>query len=193
MQALSFNHAGARNVVENGAFAVRDDTPLPQGWQRFGDGEVTTHPTDDGAVVALHATAPNQTLGLRQTVALPDDRREGLRVAAEVRLDDVRRGKNSWHSGRIMVTYLDEAGGELDEPYSLDRLEGAKDWHVVSRQFPVPARAARVELQLFNAKQGTLSFRQVRVEALNRDAAQAWRADVTRRRRVSSCGASATT
>jgi len=83
----------------------------------------------------------------------------------------------------MLVTYLDAQGQVLGETYTLDRLVGSSDWRTVRRQFPVPAgaRRVRVELQLLQPQVGSIGFRGVSLRALDEAESQAWRVQAEER------------
>ena len=140
----------------------------------------------EGGEVTLNVSGAGQGPAVRQEADLPDPAPAAVRLSGEVKLDGVVRGGRTWHSGRMLVTYLDAQGQVLGETYTLDRLEGTSDWRTVRRQFPVPAgaRRVRVELQLLEPGAGRIAFRGVALRALDETEAQAWRAEAEERIRT---------
>jgi endo-1,4-beta-xylanase len=149
-------------------------------WMSAGKGgDVRT----EGGEVTLAVSGAGQAPAVRQEADLPDPAPAAVRLSGEVKLAGVVRGARTWHSGRMLVTYLDAQGQVLGETYTLDRLEGTSEWRAVRRQFPVPAgaRRVRVELQLLEPGAGSIAFRGVSLQALDEAEAQAWRVEAEAR------------
>lgn len=183
LAALVFIAAPGRSAVEllgNGDFSVVEDVAggLPTGWTRHGDdGVVSLEKTPEGPALFLAVNAPGQTPLVGMDVELTEPTPAAVRLSGEVRTENLQRGERSWHSGRMLVTFLDAEGVVLGETYTLDRLEGTSEWRDVRRQFPVPAgaRRVRVELQLLQPAGGRIGFRDVSLVALDEAESQAWR------------------
>lgn len=152
-------------------------------WESFGTGGADRR---DGETVWLETTAAGQAPAVRRTADLPELSSSAVMLSGEVKLDGVVRGERSWYAGRMLVFYLDAQGQVLGESYTLDRLEGTSDWRAVRRQFPVPAgaRSVRVELHLLQPKAGRIGFRGVSLRALDGAEAQAWRVQAEERIRA---------
>ena len=150
---------------------------LPGPWKVVHPAGVFLEP-ESSAVLSLEVSGKNSAPTVRQELLLPVPRPAALLVAADVKMENIQRGEKSWHSGRILVTYLDAENSVLGETFTLDRLQGDSPWKSVRRQFPVPNGAVKVrlELQLLNAKTGRISFRNVSLKALSAEEAESWRA-----------------
>jgi endo-1,4-beta-xylanase len=174
----------ALELLRNGNFAqpVTTGAELPGGWESGGSGGVVRWQAIDGQLW-LSTDGQSQSPAVFQEADLPERLPSAVRLSGEVKLEDVERGERTWYSGRMLVTYLDGQGQVLGETYTLDRLEGTADWRAVRRQFPVPAdaRRVRVELQLLQPKAGSIGFRGVSLQALDETEAQAWRVDAEAR------------
>ncbi|WFB36256.1 endo-1,4-beta-xylanase [Kiritimatiellota bacterium B12222] len=170
-------------ILSNGTFQGTGTEQMPLAWEKGGEGEVIWDRDAAEASISLRATDEKQFTVLRQSASLPDEAVAAVLLVADVRLEDVQRGENNWHSGRIMLSYLDAEGREIRNAYSLDRLEGDADWQEMRRQFPVEAGATaiRLELQLFYPASGEISFRNVHLRALTVDEAEAWRVEADAR------------
>ncbi|MDF3129331.1 endo-1,4-beta-xylanase [Kiritimatiellaeota bacterium B1221] len=179
---ISFALPGSE-LLDNGSFESVETERFPAGWECGGDGEVRLETHPEFSALHLRATGEKQFTFARQTVALPAETPAALLLVGEVRLNHVQRGENTWHSGRIMLSYLDKEGREIRNAYGLDRLEGNSDWEQVSRQFPLEsgATAVRVELQLFYPSRGEIAFRNLHLRALNVSEAGAWRKEADER------------
>ncbi|HSI08570.1 MAG TPA: endo-1,4-beta-xylanase [Rariglobus sp.] len=179
--------AAGVELLRNGDFAAPEatDKNLPAGWELSGSGgEVRwNRAAAGGAEIWLGADEAGQAPAMRQETALSEPPPSAVMLRGEVKLDGVERGERKWYSGRLLVTYLDANGQVLGETYTLDRLTGTADWRAVRRQFPVPAGARRVrlELQLLQPKAGRIGFRGVSLQALDEAEAQAWRVEAEAR------------
>ncbi len=180
--AISFGLPGAE-LLDNGNFQGEPTAEYPADWKCGGDGEVFWEQQQASASLHLRATAEKQFTFARQTVSLPAETPAALLLVSDLKMKDLQRGENSWHSGRIMLSYLDAEGREIRNAYGLDRLEGDTDWKQVRRQFPLEpgATAVRVELQLFYPATGEIAFRNVHLRALNVSEAEAWRKEADER------------
>jgi endo-1,4-beta-xylanase len=186
--ALAVVATTTRSAVEllrNGDFVRSAPADLPAFWESGGAGGVVRWVAADGQLWLL-TDAEAQAPSVRQEADLPTPVPGAVMLSGEVRLDGLERGERSWYSGRMLVTYLDGEGQVIGETYTLDRLEGTSDWRSVRRQFPVPAgaRRVRVELQLLQPKSGRIGFRHVSLQALDEAEAQAWRIDAEARIRT---------
>lgn len=175
--------ASGRELVRNGSFNEASASgSSPRSWDALQSSGVEWKKDGETSVLTLKA-APGQSVTVRQEMDLPRLRPAATRVQATVKPDRIKRGEKSWFSGRILVTYLDAEGKVLGETYTLDRLEGSSDWQEVRRQFPVLEGAVKVrlELQMLNAASGSLSFRKVSLQALDREEADAWKKEAEER------------
>lgn len=174
-------------LLSNGRFGGEEagERGLPAGWSPNGEPDLVRWERGgrDDAALVLSVKQPGQTPAVFQEVTLPEPLPSALLLRGEVRTAGIRRGESSWHSGRMLVTYLDEGGRAVGDAFTLDRLEGTSDWREVRRQFPVPAgaRRARLELQLLRPAEGALGFRDVSLLALDESEAQAWRIEANAR------------
>jgi GH35 family endo-1,4-beta-xylanase len=173
----AFPLAFSGELLTNGTFAgaAKSANP-PAPWQTENPAGITWD-TDGTPTLRLEVSDRNPAPTVRQEITLPHPLPSALRVEADVKLENIQRGEKSWHSGRILVTYLDAGHDVLGDTFTLDRLQGDSPWKTVRRQFPVPAGAARVrlELQLLQAKTGRISFRNVSLQALSAGEADQWR------------------
>jgi GH35 family endo-1,4-beta-xylanase len=175
---------GSRELLSNGDFAQSSEHgALPAFWEAQSPQGVALLRDENPPVLRLAASGPGQAPAVRQEAALPHPLPDALLVVADVRMENVQRGGKPWHSGRILVTYLDDRGNTLGETFTLDRLQGDSPWKMVSRQFPALPGAVKVrlELQLLNAAAGRISFRNVSLRALDAREAQAWRGEADER------------
>jgi endo-1,4-beta-xylanase len=176
--------AGGNELLRNGSFTeTAEGGTLPASWESPDPTGITWLRNESPPALQLEAGTANPAPTIQQEIALPAPLPAALRVEAGVKMEDIRRGEKTWHSGRILVTYLDAQGNILGETFTLDRLQGDSPWKTVRRQFPMVAGAAKVrlELQLLNAASGRISFRDVSLRALDSEEAQAWRKEADER------------
>tara|TARA_R100000027_G_scaffold8954_1_gene6463 strand:- start:25704 stop:28100 length:2397 start_codon:yes stop_codon:yes gene_type:complete len=126
---------------------------------------------------------PRDFISVWQDVRLPDPQPAAVLLSAEVKMQGVKTGGKSWHSGRLTVTYYDEDGEQVGDVYSIQKLSGTSDWQPVRQQFPVlkAAQSARLELQLLHPDAGKISFRRISLKALSHKEAEAWRIEANER------------
>ncbi len=148
-------------------------------WSSFGDATFQSIEEGGGVVWKITAQTPGRQTGAYARAKLPPDA-PALLVCADYRATSLIRGEKAWHNGRIRVDFLNDVGAKIGESYAIDRLEGTSPaWMPLSRQFPVPPGATRVNIamELFLAQSGAIEFRDLVVRALNRKEADAWRAE----------------
>lgn len=176
--------ADGRELLRNGAFREPAESgTLPAHWQTADATGISWLRDENPPALRLETGTANPAPAIRQEMELPQPLPAALRVEAEVKMENIQRGEKSWHSGRILVTYLDVQGDVLGETFTLDRLQGDSPWKTVRRQFPMVPGAAKVrlELQLLNAAGGRISFRNLSLAALDAEEAQAWRKEANER------------
>lgn len=152
-------------------------------WSPFGDATFQSIEKGGDVVWKITAQTPGRQTGAYTRVKLPSDT-PALRVRAAYKTTALTSGEKAWHNGRIRVDFLDDRGAKVGESYAIDRLEGTSlSWVSVSRQFPVPPGATRVNiaLELFLAQSGAIEFRDLQARALDREEAGAWRAEADAR------------
>lgn len=148
-------------------------------WSPYGDATFQSVEAGGGVVWKITAKTPGIQTGAYVRAQLPPDT-PALLVRAAYKATALTRGERAWHNGRIRVDFLDDRGAKVGESCAIDRLEGTSpDWMPVSRQFPVPPGATRVNLalELFLAQSGAIEFRDLAVRALDRKEAEAWRVE----------------
>lgn len=85
----------------------------------------------------------------------------GLRLRAEMRATDIRRGKEGWNTGRITITFHDAAGKLVGRRYPLQQeVLGTTDWKKVDHEYLVPRGAVKVHVGFCNlGASGIAEFR----------------------------------
>ncbi|MDF3055827.1 MAG: Beta,4-xylanase [Rariglobus sp.] len=157
--------------------------PAGIAWTPFGDPAFQVNGSGDGVVWRITAQAPGRQTGAYTRARLPEGTL-AIRVAADYKATALERGEKAWHNARIRVDFLNDLGAKVGESRAIDRIEGTHaEWISASRQFPIPAGATQVNLalELFLARSGTIEFRAVKVQALDDEAAGAWRTEADAR------------
>ena len=91
---------------------------------------------------------------------------EGVVISAEVKIDDVKKGTQSWFDARIMTDFLDADWKKLKSGPNIGGWKGTKDWFSVRKSARVPEGAIGMAVMpcLFNVKSGAMSIRNLSVE-----------------------------
>lgn len=108
----------------------------------------------------LLSPRPGANVSVFQAVKLPPDAR-ALELRYKVRFENVKRGKESWFDGRIMMNFKGPAGEAVEPNPSHPNFKGTQlDWKEHVQPFRVPEGAATLEMvfALFQAEGGRLDF-----------------------------------
>ena len=152
-------------------------------WSSFGGGNFQLMDADGDAGCKITALSPRCQTGAAARIKLPRAAR-ALTISGDYKAMELVTGEKAWHNGRIRIDFLDAQGMKLGESHAIDRLEGnSPAWLPVSRQFPVPIGAVKADiaLELFLPNSGAIGFRNLRIRALDREEAGAWRVDADAR------------
>ena len=91
---------------------------------------------------------------------------EGAVISAEVKIEGVKKGAQSWFDARIMTDFLDAGWKKLKGGPNIGGWSGTKDWFSVRKSVKVPEGAIGMAVMpcLFNVKSGAMSVRNLCVE-----------------------------
>ncbi|CAN5440906.1 hypothetical protein BH09VER1_BH09VER1_46570 [soil metagenome] len=84
-----------------------------------------------------------------------------LKLSFKVKYEDIKPGVQNWHTGRIVMHFLDAAGKALKpDPAAFVFKGDSNGWIEKSVELPVPEGAAALEFlpALFQVSQGTLEL-----------------------------------
>ena len=143
----------AANLLSNGDFergadGKPADWPTPQGatWEQDGDNRF----------LRLHAD-PDKMLTVYRVIEVAPSH-EAYALQFRVRANDLKRGKATWHDGRIILDFKDDSGTKLKPSPSHPNFKGTFDWKAHTVEFLVPEGATKLEVMpaIFNASSGQL-------------------------------------
>ncbi len=126
-----------------------------------------SHQPGGGIVWKITTKNPFEHSGAFTLADLPPET-PALLVSAEFRTRELLRAEKAWHNGRIRIDFLDSHGSKIGVSGAIDRLEGdSPAWIPVTRQFPVPPGASRLQItmELFLPRSGSIEFGDLRGRA----------------------------
>ncbi|WP_052573964.1 cellulase family glycosylhydrolase [Haloferula sp. BvORR071] len=159
--------ADVRPLLPNGSFEALTSPGRADGWPA--DADVTIPEEAGNHFLRLKSPSPGKQVMAYQAVSLGKEV-QALRLSYKVRHEDIRRGKQAWFDGRIMMNFKDAAGSVVNPSPAPPSFTGtARDWQEKTQQFRVPPGAVKLELMftLFQAESGTLDFDEVRLVAID--------------------------
>jgi endoglucanase len=186
LSAAAAAAAGGASLLPNVGFEAAASAGKPDGWPTPAG---VTYEAEGGDAKGGDAGKPNHFLRITspqpganvsvfQAVRLPPDVR-AIELRYKVRFENVKRGKQSWFDGRIMMNFKGPDGQAVAPNPSHPNFKGtAAAWAERVQQFRVPDGAATLEMvfALFQAESGRLDFDDVSltpIPAATLDAAEA--------------------
>lgn len=158
-------------LLSNGDFeSATQVKDWPDGWPRV---EGSSWEEENGNhFLRLTPAKPNQMLTVYRVFDVkPTDR--GFELRFRVRHNELKRGSEVWHDGRVIVDFKDAAGKKLKGGPSHPNFKGTSDgWSERVVQFRVPPGAKKLEIMpaLFMVAGGTLDLDDFRLTRITDDA-----------------------
>jgi endoglucanase len=164
------------SFIVHGDFAATQENGLPVGWQRRGEegeGIILRQQEGDVPFIRFSAQQPDQLVGIVQSIPIPPGVL-GLEFYARFRTANVKFGKSFLCDARARFGFYDADGNPVKGAGDVIFDSHARDWTDISRSFAVPAGAVSVNLMLClnRPAAGTLDVREVRLSAMDAQAAQ---------------------
>ncbi|MEI6232214.1 MAG: cellulase family glycosylhydrolase [Planctomycetota bacterium] len=163
---LTAAHSVESELIANGSFESATEAGKPDGWKL----PANISWESDGAnhFVRLKSPQPGANVLLFRSITITPQI-QALELSYKVRYVGIKRGKEKWFDGRIMLNFKDAAGSACSPSPAHPSFNGTSaDWKDRSQQFKVPAGAATLELlfTLFNAESGQLDFDDISLHAI---------------------------
>ncbi|MEX2606561.1 MAG: glycoside hydrolase family 5 protein [Kiritimatiellia bacterium] len=166
----------AQSHIANGTFEQIQGNGIPVNWNRAGEedvGKIFPMQEDGASYIRLQVEAPDQLVGIEQSVPIPS-RVRGVEFHARFRNENVKFGKSYIRDARTRFQFHDAEGNPVGKnPGDMIFDSHARDWRDVSKKFLVPEGAVslRVLVCLNRPVSGTLDVQEVRL--VNMDEAEA--------------------
>lgn len=149
------------SLLSNGDFETADgdapkDWPTPDG--------VTWEEEDGNRFLRLHAD-PDKMLTVYRAVMIKPEY-EAFKLTYKVRVNELQRGKENWHDGRIILDFKDADGKKLKPSPGHPSFKGSTDgWVDKQMEFVVPEGAQRLEVMpaIFRGKSGSYDIDQIKL------------------------------
>ncbi len=146
------------SLLGNGDFEKLLSPAKAEGWPA--DADITVQQEAGNHFLRLKSPRPGAQVLVYQALPLGKEL-QALRLSYKERHEEIRRGKENWFDGRIMMNFKDAAGKVLNPSPAPPSFTGTqREWQPHSQQFRVPLGAVKLELMLtlFQAESGTLDF-----------------------------------
>ena len=155
------------SLLANGDFETLSASGQAEGWPA--DADVTLQSEGGNHFLRLKSPRPGAQVMAYRAVPL-GKAVKALELFYRVRYEGIKRGKQAWFDGRIMMNFKDAADRAVNpSPGPPSFTCTAVDWQQKAQQFRVPEGAAKLELMftLFGAESGTLDFDEIRLVAID--------------------------
>ena len=131
------------SLVANGDFETAQDADKPAGWKLpLG---ATWEKEGENHFLRLKSPQPGANVMLYQAVKLTPETR-ALELKFKVRYVGIKRGKESWFDGRIMLNFKDANGNVCQPSPRPPSFNGTSvEWKEHAQQFKVPSEAVTLE------------------------------------------------
>jgi endoglucanase len=180
MLALSASAADPGGLLANGDFETLTERGNAAGWPVTAD--ITLEKEGANHFMRLKSLRPGGKVMVYREVAI-EPGMEALALNYKVRHDGIKRGKEPWHDGRIMMNFKSAALQQVNPSPQHPSFHGTqKEWQERTQQFRVPEGAGKLEMMftLFEAESGSLDFDDIklvtipvaRIEAAEAEAAK---------------------
>ncbi len=146
----------ATSVLPDGTFETAEAWPVKAPAERVEE--------DGNHFLRLQVAEPGKAvMDYRLANVKPDHK--AYELSYRVRFADIKRGKQKWFDGRIMMNFKDADGKKLSSPGAPTFVGTSKGWESRTTSFLVPEGAAELEMMftLFQAKSGTLEFDDIKL------------------------------
>ena len=153
-------------LLANGDFETLTTRGNAAGWPVTAD--ITLEKEGTNHFMRLKCLRPHAKVMVYREVAV-EPGMEAFALSYKVRHADIKRGKQPWHDGRIMMNFKSAALQPVNpspQPPSFIGTRG--EWQERSQQFRIPQGAKKLEMMftLFEAESGTLDFDDIKLVAI---------------------------
>ena len=147
------------SLLSNGSFDADENADgWPDGWPRP---EGASWPVEGGnCFLRLRPAKPGQTIVVYRSLPV-DASHKAMELRYRVRYTSIKRGKEMWHDGRIILDFKGAAGKKLKPGPRHPNFTGSSDgWQSRSVRFHVPDGAKTLEVMpaMFQVAGGTLEI-----------------------------------
>ena len=133
----------APSLIANGNFESSKDGAKPDEWSLGVD--ATWEKEGDNHFLRLKSPRPGANVLVYRAIMLKPEVK-ALELSYKVRYEGIKRGKQTWFDGRIIMNFKDAAKKAVDPSPKPPAFGGtAKEWKERSQQFKVPAGATTLE------------------------------------------------
>lgn len=164
--AFSASAAEPGGLVANGDFERLTERGNAAGWPVTAD--ITLEKEGANHFMRLKCLRPGGKVMVYREIPI-EPGMKALALSYKVRHVEIKRGKEPWHDGRIMMSFKSAALKPVSPAPQHPSFKGTqKDWQERTQQFRVPEGAAKLEMMftLFEAESGTLDFDDIKVVAI---------------------------
>jgi endoglucanase len=163
MLGSSTSAAESGALVANGDFETLTERGNAAGWPVTAD--ITLEKEGANHFMRLKCLRPGAKVMVYREVAV-EPGMKALELSYKVRHAEIKRGKEPWHDGRIMMNFKSAGLQPVSPAPRPPSFTGTrKDWEERSQAFRVPEGAAKLEMMftLFEAESGTLDFDDIKL------------------------------
>ncbi len=139
------------------------DWPTPEGVQWLEE--------DGNHFLRLHAD-PDRMLTVYRRVYLDPAKVQACELTFRYRVNDLKRGKENWHDGRLILDFKDAGGKKLKPSPGHPSFKGSTDgWQAKTVEFVVPEKTQYLEIMpaMFKAASGSYDIDDVVLAAVDRE------------------------
>ncbi|MCW1916203.1 glycoside hydrolase family 5 protein [Luteolibacter sp. GHJ8] len=150
-------------LLANGDFETLTERGNAAGWPVTAD--ITLEKEGTNHFMRLKCLRPFSKVMVHREVAV-EPGMEAFALNYKVRHQDIKRGKENWHDGRIMMNFKSAALQQVDPSPKHPSFSGTqKDWQERSQQFRVPPGAKKLEMifTLFEPESGSLDLDDIKL------------------------------
>lgn len=151
------------NLLINGDFETGGESD-PDHWPLIDGASIQS---EDGNRFLRLQARPEEMLTLYRVVPVAEQHK-AFTLSFRVRVNDLKRGKENWHDGHIVLDFKDETGRKLSGGPAHPNFKGSSDEWVEKRlEFLVPEGATKLELMpaMFQVSSGTMDLDDLEVRA----------------------------
>ena len=127
------------------------------GWEKSSSGKITVN----NNLINLQLEDPTKDVRIEQKIYNSSDY-QYLRLAADIKTNQIVRGKKSWHRARLILSRYDENGDWLAISHGVAELEGTNDWQHFERIFKHSPLADQVRvIAMLHKASGIVWFKNI--------------------------------
>ncbi|HCE44405.1 MAG TPA: hypothetical protein DET40_12730 [Lentisphaeria bacterium] len=153
-------------LISNGDFEKDGGKNWPAEWSHP---EGASWEIEEGNhFLRLKLVKPDQMLTVYRSVDVKPEHK-AYALSFRVRYKDMKKGKDQWHDGRIMLDFKDKDDNKLNpSPRSPYFNKGDSDWKDETVEFLVPEGAVKLEIlpSLIKVPSGTIDFDDLKLTAV---------------------------